>query len=1347
MNNNSTFQTESQYCIILESPCSKTSYAAAELRKYIYQLSGMVASITSEHHYGKELTFILQLNKTETGLGDEGYEIHTLDNNHTLIISADHSQGLLYGVYGLLDDHYGIGFYFSGDAIPQKKEPLQIMEIHERKIPEQYIRGVLPWTNFPQSATSYSLQDWIFMIDQMTRMRMNFINIHNYNGEFGHNEMFHNIMLGDKMSRNWNATASKPHAWAIKGWDVNEYLFGASDLFDDYDFGTDATLHNDYINNIDVFKKGSSQFQFILHYAHQRGVKIGLGLDLNLVMTDYQASADQDEVALARVNQIITDYPNLDYLMLYRSENSPNFDVWNKAFRITYDMIKQKASNIRITVSGWGLDPDTIINLPKDIIAAPISGHGINDIFPDGNIYGEREFWACPWSERDYHDSVHFAPYHTLLSNTIRSYQNRSSNTKGLMTLTWRVSDGVDAKLSYIAKAPWDHENKLDSSKAAYYSYAEKCYGREAAELITGIINENEAYATPASECVATPEFTNKDRSIDIEKANQQLAIIDSVIAANTDISEITRLKRLRSRIQSVKSFCMIDQSFYSTEWDELNKEFQTFVENFISRVDDISTLGNIISIENRYVKERYLARECELRNSQSVKSPSAVVVKNTASGARITWKNEQPSAIGFNIYRNNKKLNETLVNEEFFEDHFDGEATYRVTAVSANEEESIGSIPVSCQAGSSKSSPLQVIVVSPPTVISSQNFIDLKAIVIDSTISEQITAKLYYRSIGSKQWQSLPMERRIKGIFGIRLAVNNLPQGDIEYYIEACDGRNIGHYPEAAPTLCSIISMVKSNHNPLSAPVLTKAENGRIYWTPSDGNIHWYRIYRGLTPDFQTGPQSLVTYVYRDTLSFKDTQQGFDGKPLCGNYYYKVTAVDINLYESSDSEPILCKITPPEKYSLSSDLLAPNTITELTSENPCIHLCSVDFGTGEHKQILFDYASTGVADITLWIDGESNENGGIKIGHGRLSTSGGMSITQIGEIRISNVRGIHNVFVSASIDESSKCRLDSFWFENILNNEVIITTESDAFSINTEQDPIRLHANQKVTWEVKELNGSPANDALINDNGVLQYRGHNNIRVVAKSDSSIIGERLITTIKPVSENISVPFHDFGIISSLIGKDEAVEIGGLIYGYDYACRIIENDMIVYDIDFSSTMSFKIPPTILSEGHQYQIVVAAKDQNGNITEAVKDLHVSDCGLTNLNVTSDEGGFMFKKNRGISEFGTYQITSDGVCIKTESGSSLTGINFTLDPIDINKTPFLLVKAEKISGDWTLRVNGIPIVGPKENNIAVRKDLRIFGLQNCNAIDICLIVTTPHKETVAETIFKTIQLLAAE
>lgn len=47
--------------------------------------------------------------------------------------------------------------------------------INDVRTPQMRIRGFLPWTNFPQSATIYSWNDWRYVIDQAAKMRMNLL--------------------------------------------------------------------------------------------------------------------------------------------------------------------------------------------------------------------------------------------------------------------------------------------------------------------------------------------------------------------------------------------------------------------------------------------------------------------------------------------------------------------------------------------------------------------------------------------------------------------------------------------------------------------------------------------------------------------------------------------------------------------------------------------------------------------------------------------------------------------------------------------------------------------------------------------------------------------------------------------------------------------------------------------------------------------------------------------------------------------------------------------------------------------------------------------------------------------
>ena len=206
--------------VIGQNASAMEQYAARELQRYLYQVSDSFLPIETAKPGGKLSGRVFLLGTRESNpliaeLADEGQvQISASDPGpqgyvlkkagqasrlpspaETLVIAGSDAVGCLYGVYGLLEDYYGIGFYLGGDVLPDKKTPLKLPDVDERKKPAVAIRGFLPWTNFPQSATSYSWQDWKFILDQMAKMRMNFLHIHNYNGEAGHNEMFHNVTL------------------------------------------------------------------------------------------------------------------------------------------------------------------------------------------------------------------------------------------------------------------------------------------------------------------------------------------------------------------------------------------------------------------------------------------------------------------------------------------------------------------------------------------------------------------------------------------------------------------------------------------------------------------------------------------------------------------------------------------------------------------------------------------------------------------------------------------------------------------------------------------------------------------------------------------------------------------------------------------------------------------------------------------------------------------------------------------------------------------------------------------------------------------------------------------------
>ncbi|HPS54977.1 MAG TPA: carbohydrate-binding protein, partial [Sedimentisphaerales bacterium] len=511
--------------IVGESASDMECYASRELQRYLYQLTSELPTVVQSVDniniptfvIGTQLSNSLLASFVSQGLivadlndpGPQGYVIKKITYNGQPVIAilGGDNVGVMYGVYGLLEDHYGIGFYFSGDAIGEPSPLLSMPDVDERKAPEMYIRGFLPWTNFHQSSTVYSWEDWKYIIDQMAKMRMNFLLIHNYNAEAGHNEMFHNFTLNGITSRVWMATAKTGHGWGCPGWNLSEYLFGAGDLFDDYDFGASCALYNENLSNLEIFAKGVGLFQRVIDYAHSRGVKIGLGLDINIIMPDYVGYSGTDSAVVnARVNQIATDYPDLDYLFCFKSENvSMTKEAWQSCFMKFYNGLHTRCPDIKIAASGWGIDSTWVAPLPSDVIAAPIAPYSAT--WEDGSAFGTREFWACPWMERDFSSSEYFYPYNIDLSDTIQNYQSRTANTKGLYCLTWRITDAIDPKLSYIAKAPWDQANIYTSSHSVYQEYAIKNYGTVAGQMVADIIDQNEPFASNFGECEGTYPF------------------------------------------------------------------------------------------------------------------------------------------------------------------------------------------------------------------------------------------------------------------------------------------------------------------------------------------------------------------------------------------------------------------------------------------------------------------------------------------------------------------------------------------------------------------------------------------------------------------------------------------------------------------------------------------------------------------------------------------------------------------------------------------------------------------------------------------------------------------------
>lgn len=155
----------------------------------------------------------------------------------------------------------------------------------------------------------------------------------------------------------------------------------------------------------------------------------------------------------------------------------------------------------------------------------------------------------------------------------------------------------------------------------------------------------------------------------------------------------------------------------------------------------------------------------------------------------------------------------------------------------------------------------------------------------------------------GEPKWRQVEMTRRVRAIFVADIPGRQIAPASLEYYVWATDDDNQAVFPTSAPE--TPLSLVATNAGDSEAPGAIgrlEARGRSLQWSPADGDAFWYRIYRGDRPDFTPAAAALVTYVDKETTRFEDVAPGFEGMPLKGKMYYRVTAVDFAGNESPTS-------------------------------------------------------------------------------------------------------------------------------------------------------------------------------------------------------------------------------------------------------------------------------------------------------------------------------------------------------------------------------------------------------------------------------------------------------------
>ncbi len=302
--------------------------------------------------------------------------------------------------------------------------------------------------------------------------------------------------------------------------------------------------------------------------------------------------------------------------------------------------------------------------------------------------------------------------------------------------------------------------------------------------------------------------------------------------------------------------------------------------------------------------------------NSYISISPENLEVHGTENGAKISWKIDNRTYRGFDIYRDGKKVNNTSLSSETreYEDKTNGAHRYEIRGLLWGNDGVAPSIALSCYAGNADKTAPQIVVISPPTSVLQGQPALIKARLLDNRSDELLTATLYYRTTGQTNWSKLLMTRKVKAVFTAAIPAPAIHAEGIEYYISASDGDNTSFFPADAPEQpLSLVQEKVLRSTTLTAPKLI-TENKSLKWQPIKGAFY-FNIYRSKQKILQPILTHCFTYVAADaTLNFTDNGKDLLDDPLKGVWYYRITAVDQYGYESQPSSIVPIKIEPMNK-------------------------------------------------------------------------------------------------------------------------------------------------------------------------------------------------------------------------------------------------------------------------------------------------------------------------------------------------------------------------------------------------------------------------------------------------
>ena len=377
--------------------------------------------------------------ETALALGPGAHLLKTVEKRgrRWVVLTGGDGPGTLYAAYRYAE-WLGVRFSLHGDAVPERPVAFSLPMLHERAAPLFALRGIQPFHDFPEGPDWWNTDDYLAILAQLPKLKMNFFGLHTYPEDRPNAEPTVWIGRPSDLTPDGRATFAYPASymntlrgnWGYEAKNTSAFVHGGSHLFEEDAFGADLMLGHcpqpeDPGSCHEVFTGTVQMLRRAFQQARQFGIQTCVGTETPLIIPKrVQARLREaglnpaDRAVVREIYEGIFRWVEQSYAPDYYWFWTPEGWTWegtkDEQVRATVDDLfdaiaahRKVKPGFQLATCGWVLGPqqDRALfdkTLPKEVAVSCINREvGKTPVEPGFADVRGRGKWAIPWLEDD----------------------------------------------------------------------------------------------------------------------------------------------------------------------------------------------------------------------------------------------------------------------------------------------------------------------------------------------------------------------------------------------------------------------------------------------------------------------------------------------------------------------------------------------------------------------------------------------------------------------------------------------------------------------------------------------------------------------------------------------------------------------------------------------------------------------------------------------------------------------------------------------------------------------------------------------------------------------------------